>query len=85
MTGPAISTACPPALGRDWGPAPVDSPWKSLRAPRGRCNRSASSRRSGPNCYSPSQHSGPNTSHHRRPNTEFLTLPGKVATDDYMA
>ena len=32
VTGPAISTACPPALGRVRGPAPVDSPWKSLRA-----------------------------------------------------
>ena len=75
VTGPAISTACPPALGRVRGPAPVDSPWKSLRAPARGESRSASSGRSAPSCYSAGHPTGPNKHHRGSPNTEFLTPP----------
>ena len=79
MTGPAISTACPPALGRVRGPAPVDSPWKSLRAPARGESRSASSGRSAPSCYSAGHPTGPNKHHRGSPNTEFLTPPTDLA------
>ena len=35
---PAISTACPSALGRVGVPAPVDCPWKSFPCPRSGAN-----------------------------------------------
>ena len=76
VTGPAISTACPPALGRVRGPAPVDSPWKSLPAPPlGGRFRSANSGRYGPSCYSAGHPIGPNKYDRGSPNTEFLTPP----------
>ena len=76
MTVRAISTACPPALGRVRGPAPVDSPWKSLRAPeRGRIpvGKLAAVRPELLQCQ-PSHRT--EQTHRGGPNTEFLTPPG---------
>ena len=72
MTVRAISTACPPALGRVGAPRPCAArgnrsvPWP------GSASRSAGSGRFGPSCCSASHPTGPNKPDQGSPNTDDM-------------
>ena len=74
MTGPAISTACPPALGRVGAPRPWTARGNRSVPPLGSGSRSASWGWSA-NCYGASRPTGSNEPHRGGPNTEFPTPP----------